>query len=787
MNNLKIKGLSSKTAYEYKLKGKNNFLVKASSKTKKQIIMENVFTYFNFVFLFLSILLILVGSFRDLTFLPIIISNSLIGIFQELKAKKILDNLKMLNTPVCKVIRDDNIIEVPIEDLVLDDVVEFNSGDQICADAVIVDGKVSVNESLITGESDEVNKDKDDELLSGSFVVSGKCFARLTKVGADSYISKLTLQAKKENLKEQSEIIRSLNKIVVFAGIVIIPIGISLFYQSYFINGDSIRESVRSMVASVIGMIPEGLFLLSSVALAISAMRLAKKKVLLHDMKSIETLAKVDVLCVDKTGTITDGNMIVETLEVLDNNNIQDVFSLICDFVYYQNEDNSTMCALKNHFNKTSNKEVIDIVSFSSSFKYSAVNFVDGSYVLGAPDFILKSNSKYNDLVDEYINDGLRVLVFGKCSYNVTHGMALKDVHPIAFIILSNSIRDTAQKTFTYFYEQNVNIKVLSGDNPVTVSKIALKAGIHDADLYMDASLLKTKKEMKEAILKYNIFGRVTPEQKKIFVNLLQEDGHTVAMTGDGVNDVLALKDADCSIAMASGSKAACETAQMVLLESDFSKMPSVVLEGRKVVNNLERSGSLFLVKNIFSLLTSVLAIYFGVKYPLTPAQVSFVSMFTIGIPAFFLSQIPNENLIRGKFITNIISKAVPGGITDTIMLCSMSLFGIVFNIKFQDISTSSTILLSIVGLMVLYSISKPMNKYKWFIQGGCTLGILLSFIFFSDYFGISQNMSLPGILLCINFSIMTEAIFRYVTSIFNFIKKIVLKIKTIFLKKSES
>ena len=766
-------GLTEEEAVKLEEEGKNNFLVFPPSKTKEQIIKENTFTYFNFVFLFLAIILVLVGAFQHLTFLPVVIANTLIGIFQELRAKKILDELQMLNVPTAKVLREGKTYDISTENLVLGDIVEFSSGNQICADAVVVKGKVSVNESLLTGEADEVKKEKDDELLSGSFIVSGKCYARLTKVGADSYISKLTLQAKRSSNKEQSEIVKSLNKIVRVAGFVIIPIGITQFYQSFFVNKESLKESVISMSAAVMGMIPEGLFLLCSVALAIGAAKLARKKVLLHDMKSIETLARVDVLCVDKTGTITNNDMKVIDYELLNNMDKEEAFQILSNFAKAQDKDNITMKAFKEYFNKTASEKSESVIGFSSEYKYSAVNFPSKNYVLGAPEFILKEDYKdYKEKIEEYSKKGYRVTVFGSYPEEVDGKKLTRKVTPIALIFLSNPIREKAPDTFQYFYEQGVQIKVISGDNPVTVSEIAKEAKIHNAEMYVDATTLLSDSDINNAIEKYTVFGRVTPEQKRKFVKALQKKGHTVAMTGDGVNDVLALKDADCSIAMASGSQAACEAAQVVLLESDFSMMPEVVHEGRKVVNNLERSGSLFLVKNIYSFLTSVLMIYFGIKYPLNPSQIQLIGLFTIGIPAFFLSQIPNKDIIRGHFITNIVKKAIPGGITDTIMVCSMTLFGLVFGIVADDISTSSTILLSIIGIMVLYNISKPMDRYKWAILVGCVIAIIISFIYFKDFFGLADQMTLQGILLCVNFSIMTEAMFRYVYGLFEYIEK---------------
>lgn len=769
-------GLSEEEARKIYEEGKGNIPVEASSKTTKDIVKENLFTYFNLVFLIIAILLIVVGSFRDLTFLPIIIANTLIGIVQEIRSKKVIDKLSMLNAPTARVVRSGKEREIDVNDLVLGDVIILKSGDQISADAVVVKGHVSVNESLLTGEADEIVKEVDSELLSGSFIVSGSCYAKLIRVGAESYISRLTLQAKKMKSEEQSQIIRSLNRIVKLAGIAIIPIGLILFSQQFILQGETLRVSVQAMVASVIGMIPEGLFLLASVTLAISAMRLAQKKVLLHDMKSIETLARVDVLCVDKTGTITDGTMKVDRVDALERSNIsiEEINEIIGSFVSIQSSDNITMEALKEYFGKYRERSVGRVFGFSSEFKYSGAEIDGKSYVLGAPENVLgNSYSKYESHIASHAKKGLRVLAFGLYEGILDGKKLTNEVVPYAFVVLSNPIRKNAKETFSYFKSQGVKIKVISGDNPVTVAEVAKSSGIDEADKYVDARGLKTDEEIENAILNYTVFGRVTPEQKRKFVSALQKNGHTVAMTGDGVNDILALKDADCSIAMASGSDAARQVAQLVLLESDFSKMPEVVREGRQVVNNLERSASLFLVKNIFSFLISILAIFFSVKYPLEPAQISLISMFTIGIPAFFLSQVPNEDIIRGNFLKNVLFKAIPGGLVDTFVVAAMVVFANIFGASASDISTASTVLLAMVGLMVLQNISKPMDKFKWAIFGVCTGGLVLAFIFLKDLFSIAETMSIQGTLLCINFVLISEVCLRYLTGLFELIVKI--------------
>ena len=705
-------GLTSEQVAKRFEEGLDNRPVESPSKTVKEIVADNVFTYFNQLFVVIAVLLILVGSYRDLTFLPIIVSNTLIGIFQEMRSKSVLDKLNMLNAPVSTVIRDGEEQTVPSRELVLDDIAVFKAGDQISADAVVISGNVSVNESLLTGESDEIAKSSDDQLMSGSYVVSGSCRARLEKVGRESYISQLTIQAKKTRKGEQSEMIRDLNRIVKIAGIVLIPIGILLFYQSYYVNNMSVKSSVQSMVAAVLGMIPEGLYLVASATLAVSAMRLALNKVLVHDMKCIETLARVDVLCVDKTGTITENCMSVSQVVPVEDMPEADINGLVSDFAAAQDADNETMSAIKGHFCEPAGELPQSVTGFSSEFKYSSVTFRDCAYVMGAPEFVLKENyDKHRAIIESYSRKGYRVLVFGRYS-GTPDGKALETaVEPVCFITLSNPIRENAPETFRYFNEQGVEIKVISGDNPVTVSEVAKQAGIKNAGSYIDASTLTTESAVNDAVKRYTVFGRVTPEQKRMLVKALKRAGKTVAMTGDGVNDVLALKDADCSVAMASGSDAAAQAAQLVLLESDFAKMPEVVAEGRKVVNNLERSGSLFLVKNIFSLILSVLTICFGISYPLFPAQISLISMFTIGIPAFFLSQMPNRDLIRGKFMSNILLKALPAGITDTIVVAAMIYFGNIFSVERSDIATASTILLSIVGLMIVFEICKPRGQ----------------------------------------------------------------------------
>lgn len=761
------KGLSSEQIQEYRNRGWVNEPVEPPSKTVRQIIRDNLFTYFNMVFAILALLLIIAGSFRNLTFLVIVLTNLLIGIIQEIRAKKVLDKLTVLEEPKVRVIRDGIKNEIPAEELVLDDIVILGAGNQICADAVLVKGEVSVNESLLTGEADEITKRSGDMLMSGSFIVSGECYARIDKVGEDSYISRLTLEAKAMKHEEQSEMIRVLDRLVGIMGILIVPIGILLFVQQYVFLNTSLSESIVSMVAAVIGMIPEGLYLLASITLVVSMIRLASQKVLVHDMKCIETLARVNVLCVDKTGTITENNMQVNgvvPMEGYDSAKMPDLKELLSDFVKEMSEDNITIEAMKQFFQMPSQRKAVSVIPFSSVCKYCGAVFSDEVYVLGAPEFILREDyDSYKEQIENYNARGYRTLVFAGYD-GMPDGKELTEkAPPLGLVFFSNPIRKEAPETFRYFAEQGVDIKVISGDNPVTVSQAALQAGVKNAENYIDVSVPGT--ELQDAALKYTVFGRVTPEQKRQLVRALKNAGHTVAMTGDGVNDVLALKDADCSIAMASGCDAAVKVSQMVLLESDFSRMPSIVMEGRRVVNNIERSASLFLVKNIFSFFMAVFSVCFMINYPLEPSQISLISMFTIGVPAFLLALQPNKNVIRGRFLSNVMIKALPAGITDFLVVGALVIFGQVFEVAEPDISTACTMLLAIVGFMILYHISKPMNAPRWCIWGGCITGLIICSLFLSDLFAIGR-MSGKCIMLFVLFAIVTEPVLRYGTMI---------------------
>ena len=751
--------------------GKINIADDSSDRTTGKIIRDNLLTYFNLIFLVITVLLCIAGAFRDLTFLPIIIGNILIGIVQELRAKKTLDKMKILNAGHAGVLREGKRQKVTAEELVIDDLVWLSSGDAICADSVVVSGEITVNESMLTGEADGIVKKENEELLSGSFVVSGEGYARLTRVGNDSYISKLTNEAKALKKGEESEMIRSINMFVKVIGIIIIPMSVILFVQAFVFRNASFRTSITSMVASIIGLIPEGLYLLTTLALAVSMMKLAKDKVLLHDMKSIESLARVDVLCVDKTGTITKPEMTVTEIVSCDDS-MNEVFT---DYVMSSIDNNATAVALKKYLNDNNvvngKRTASKVYPFNSTVKYGAMAFNDDYYVLGAPEFIIKTGfNNLKDDISQYTTKGYRVIVLAKAESLTRDGVIDGEILPLGFVVLANEIRDNAVETFTYFKEQGVAIKVISGDNPATVSEVARQAGIENAEKYVDASTLTDNLMISEAIAKYTVFGRVTPKQKQQFVKALKMQGHTVAMTGDGVNDILALKDADCSVAMASGSEATAQAAQIVLLDSDFSRMPEIVLEGRRVVNNVQRSASLFLVKNLFSLLLTIFSTVLMISYPLMPSQVSLISMFTIGIPGFLLALEPNKSRIKGHFLGNVLLKALPAGLTDFFAVSALVICGHVFNIPSTDIATASTLLIAVVGFMIMIKISHPFNKFKYGILALNIFGLIFCGLFLDNLFAMS-DMSNICILLTIVFGFAAESMFRYITIFVEFIQ----------------
>lgn len=761
----KINGLTNREVEEKIALGKVNKINFETSESISTIIKKNIFTYFNVIFMILAILVAFAGAFRNLTFLIVVTINVLIGIFQQIRSKMVLDKLSLLDKCKYSIIRDNKEIIVYSDELVEGDYVKLSSGNQVPADGVVVDGKLFVNESLLTGEQDEREKMVNSNLLSGSFVVSGSAIVKLTNVGDESYSSKIMKESKK--IKEnKTEMIKAIDRIVLVAGIVIIPIGLLLFGESYFVNKFSYSESVVRMVSALIGMIPEGLYLLTTVALALSAMRLAEKKVLLHDMKSIESLARTDVLCIDKTGTITTNMM--DVMDIFDENEVsyldkkKDKKLLeLANYVNSINDNNATINALREYLKNISKQKLnmLKYENFNSKNKYSYIKISENiTYKLGAPDVLL--NKDYNHLISKRTINGERIIVFVKEENN--------ECVPILFISLKNEIRKNAREIIKFFNDREVEIRVISGDNPVTVSSIAKEVGIKNYDLFVDCSLIKTRDELKNAVDKYKIFGRVSPEQKREIIKLIKENGLKVAMTGDGVNDILAMKEADCSIAMGNGSDAAREAAQVVLLDSDFGNMRNIVYEGRKNINNITRSASLFTYKNIFSLLLSIYAIIFTIAYPLEPNQVSLGSAFTIGIPAFFLTFEENQKKQQNdEFWKNIFLKSLPSAIISFLAIVCMVKCSVIFDINSNDLTTACSYLFFTGGFIILYKCAKPLNKYRTIVFIGCILGMIITINMIPEFFSI-RSISLKAAILVIVFALLEVFVARETLLLFN-------------------
>ena len=764
---MSLKGLTSFEVEERIRQGKINKNIDETDRPVWEIVKRNTFTFFNLIFAVIAILISLVQAWNQLIFLPIIVINTIVGIYQEIKAKRYLDQMTLLHAPQSTVIRNGQQEKIASDDLVEEDIIILKTGNQIVADARIVEGSIFVNESLLTGEADEIEKNVDDKLLSGSFVVSGEAKVILEKVGKDSYISKLTEQAKLVDHGEDSEMLRALNKLLKWVSFIILPIAVILFTQNYFVNHNTLQTSVVAMVAAVIGMIPEGLYLLTTIALTLSSVKLARNQVLLHNMKSIESLARVDVLCVDKTGTITEPRMSVEQVFVSPSSNISEAkfMSLLSDYISANTDDNDTMKAIREFMLAKGDLQnqmtgVKKIIPFSSKVKYSAVCFENESYLLGAPEIVLgKTYEKVSFEINHLLEEGFRVLVLAGTKEKIYDQLNL-GAYALGYVVLANPIRENAKSTFNYFAEQGVNIKVISGDNPQTVSAVAKRAGITGAERFIDANLLKTKEDLDQAVESYTVFGRVTPDQKRRLVQALKRKDHTVAMTGDGVNDILAMKSADCSIAMASGSDAATQVAQVVLLDSDFGHMTQVVTEGRRVVNNVQRSAILFLVKNLFSIILAIISAIFVFTYPLQASQLSLISLFTIGIPGFLLSLEENDKRIEKDFIKNVILKALPASLTEITAVLGVVIAGAAFKLTASEISTSAVILLAVVGFMILTKISAPLNRFKMGIIIFNIVGIIISGFMFNSLFSISK-ISLDSFVLVALLSLFSESLFR--------------------------
>lgn len=739
-----LTGLTDEQVNERIEQSKVNADENPNTRTYKQIVRENTLTFFNFLNLVLLILVLMVGSYKNAFFVGIIIINTLIGIAQEIRAKKTIDKLAILTAKKSIVIREGKKWTVPTEDLVLDDLVCLKTGDQVPADAKVLEGSVEVNESLLTGESDNLPKNVGDELFSGSFVTSGEACCQIIHVGKDNYAAQITSEAK-EFKRHNSELKNSLNAILKVISIIIVPLGALLFYKQYYVVGNTFKDSIVSMVAGVLGMIPEGLVLLTSVALTLGALVLANKKTLVQELYCIETLARVDTLCLDKTGTITEGTMCVERVEPWseasenkdtdeiptedeDEPDLHEIENTMANLMYVLKDQNATIDALRKRFPAKSSMTLEHIIPFSSDRKYSGAVFEDnGTYLMGAAQFLFpEGREDILDVCQNYAEEGLRVLVLAH-STQMAEGTELpENLEPAALLLLTDVIREEAPDTLQFFDSQEVDLKVISGDDPVTVSAIAKRAGLKNAENYVDATTLETEEQLEEAVAKYSVFGRVTPQQKKEMVQALQKQGHTVAMTGDGVNDVLALKEADCSIAMAQGSDAAKNIANVVLLDSNFASMPHIVNQGRRVVNNIRTAASMFLIKTMFSVMLSLLTIFFGNAYPFEPIQMSLISACAVGIPTFLLAQENNYDKIDHTFLRHVFLNAFPAALTIT--SCVFAVMLVCQNVYHSNdmLSTACVLVTGWNYMAALKTVYAPLNTYRKVIIYG------MQFIFFS-------------------------------------------------------
>lgn len=695
--------------------GQVNAIQDSSNRSVKDIVMGNTLTFFNFINIVLLALVLSVRSYKNMLFIFIIIANTLIGIFQEIKAKITLDKLKILTVSHVDVIRDGVKKSVTVSELVKDDVILLKSGGQIPADGVILDGEVDVNESLLTGESDSIHKTCGSKVLSGSFVTSGKAMCLLTEVGHDCYMEKLSSEAKQFK-RYKTELQRNLDTILKFISIIIVPLGIILFAKQYWISGSTYEQAALDTVAAVLGMIPEGLVLLTSVALALGAVRLARRSTLVRELFCIETLARVDTLCLDKTGTITEGHLCVQGEESVKED--VDLEQLMGRMVSALGDENETFQALRQHYKRNQSTNTKLVLPFSSERKFSGVVFEgEGTYLMGAYQFIFpKADPAVLEKIAEYASQGLRVLTVAHSPNEMTDYTLAEDFEIVGFVFMTDVVRKNAPDILGYFEEQGVDLKVISGDDPVTVAAIAARAGLKDADKYIDATTIHTDEEMEDAILKYSVFGRVTPKQKQQMVRLLKQNGRTVAMTGDGVNDVLALKDADVSIAMASGSEAAKNTANLVLLNSDFASLPHIVNEGRRVINNIKAAASMFLIKTGFSVLTALLTIIVGQNYPFQPIQLSVINGCAVAIPTMLLQLEPSFQKVNKHFFREVLRMSMPAAITITAMITIINNIGHSIGTPREMLSTVCVLATGWVYLITLRQVYSPMTGYRKFV-----------------------------------------------------------------------
>ena len=751
-----------------------------SGKTEQEIILTHTFTFFNLIFVILAAMLVIGRStVMNMGFLLVAVINTVIGIIQEIRAKRAVDKLTLVAARPVAVIRDGEKQEISPESIVRDDIAEFAQGDQICADGILRDGELWVDESLVTGEADAVTKAEGDKVKSGSVVLAGRGRVQLTAVGADSFAARLAQEAKKNPKAVKSEMMRSLDKLIKVVGISLAPVGLVLFHQEFVVLQLGLRDSVEGTVAALVGMIPEGLYLLTSIAMAASALKLSRNRVLVQDMNCIESLARVDVLCVDKTGTITEPDMEVENLIPLSGYAPEELEAILTAMYGTVEPDNATAKAIQELFNGESSWNLQKRIPFSPETKWSGAVFEEkGAFLVGAPEFILGDRiGAYQAGIDSWVNQGCRVLLVAAYDGDPQPG-ALQSgrVTPLALVLLSSRIREKAKETFAYFAEQGVSIRVISGDNPKTASQVALRAGIPGAENYIDTTELDTDADFADAVKRNTVFGRVTPDQKKRIIAALQAQGHTVAMTGDGVNDLLAMKQSDCSIAMASGAQAASQMASLVLLDSDFAAMPGIVAEGRRVINNIQRAATLFLVKNIFSIFLSIISLFTDWPYPLQPMHLTVISALTIGIPSFFLAMEPNYERVKGHFLRGVLRRAFPGGLTNVFAVLVCQAFMEVFQLPAEPVATVCAGILAVVGMMVLFQVCKPFGKFRKIIWTAMLIGLIGVFTLLGQVFELRTGNGETKLIM-FTLLLMTPTVFFAMQRIFDWGEEIYVRL----------
>lgn len=747
-----LRGLSAVEVGQRVSEGKVNVDATVKTRSLKEIFYSNIFTLFNAINVALALLVLFTGSYKNMLFMLVIVCNTVIGIIQEIRSKQATDRLNILACAQATVIREGKKTRIPVEQVVIDDLIVLGRGDQIPSDSVVVAGKCEVNESLLTGESKLIKKEVGSQLMSGSFVNAGSITARILHVGADNYAAKISAEAK-QHKKINSEIMKSLNGIIRFVSIIIFPVGLTLFLRDLISRGVAWDGALLSTVAALVGMIPEGLILLTSTVLAVAVVRLARSKVLVQQLYCIETLARVDMLCLDKTGTITTGRMEMIGIEPVGDTSGETVDSALASVVSSDEDPNETAQSILDYYETRSvePRAAAKAIPFSSDKKWSGASFSDeSSYVMGAARSIM--GDAYGTIAEqaERLSETARVLLVAKTDGFTEEGDIKGTPVPLGFALIQDEIRETAASTMQYFIDQGVLLKVISGDDPHTVSGIAEKVGIPNAADWIDATTLENETQIAEAIERYSVFGRVKPEQKKAFVMALQERGHVVAMTGDGVNDTLALKQADCSVAMASGSDAARNVSQLVLVDNDFASMPKVVAEGRRAINNLQRSASLFLVKTLLSITLAIFFIFLPWQYPFQPIQMTLISAFTIGIPSFVLALEPNKDRIKGKFLETVIIRSIPGALTNVLAVLTITIIGNrVLFLEYAQVSTICVLTVASIGAVLIARVSYPFTPIRAALIIIVVAGIVLGAAVFHDLFAIeplSQGMEILAI-----------------------------------------